>query len=95
MRMRSMSPLFLASVTGLLSGGLHADVLEVAADGSQDYLTIESALGAAMTGDTVLVHPRTYVESGLATGGRSINIRSVAGADERDFRPLVSHGVTR
>ncbi|MCH2146013.1 MAG: hypothetical protein MK082_12855, partial [Phycisphaerales bacterium] len=82
MRTRMMSTLFLASVTGLLTSGLHADVLEVAADGSQEYLTIESALSVAMTGDTVLVHPGTYVESGLATGGRSIAIQSVAGADQ-------------
>ena len=44
MRMRMMSTLFLASAAGLLSSGLHADVLEVAADGSQEYLTIQTAI---------------------------------------------------
>ena len=52
MRTRMMSTLFLASITGLLSSGLHADVLEVAADGSQDYVSIQSAVDAAATGDT-------------------------------------------
>ena len=79
MRTRMMSTLFLASATGLLSSGLHADVLEVAADGSQDYVSIQAAVDAAVTGDTILVYPGSYSETVSETDGKSLQIRSARG----------------
>ena len=79
MRMRTMSTLFLASATGLLSSGVYADVLEVAADGTQDYVSIQAAIDAAATGDTILVYPGSYSETVTETDGKSLQIRSTRG----------------
>ena len=59
----------------LLGSPAVADVLVVAADGSGDFLEVQNAVDAAVDGDTLLVHPGTYL--GFDVPGRSIAITSV------------------
>ncbi|MCD4829181.1 MAG: hypothetical protein K8R90_07120 [Candidatus Cloacimonetes bacterium] len=47
----------------MLLTGLTATTLNVSWDGTQDYLTVQSAVDAAQNGDTVLVHPGHYFEN--------------------------------
>ncbi|MCD4828213.1 MAG: T9SS type A sorting domain-containing protein [Candidatus Cloacimonetes bacterium] len=47
----------------MLTAGLCGDTLTVSWDGTQDYLTVQSAVDAAQNGDTVLVHPGHYFEN--------------------------------
>ncbi|MCD4828212.1 MAG: DUF1565 domain-containing protein [Candidatus Cloacimonetes bacterium] len=47
----------------MLTVGLCSDTLTVSWDGTQDYLTVQSAVNAAQNGDIVLVHPGHYFEN--------------------------------
>jgi len=56
------------------------DSTAVAGDGNLPWLTIGTALGAASSGDTVVVRPGTYAESGLTvSAGISLTSTGVAG----------------
>ena len=59
-----------------ISGAARANVLHVPAD----YPTIQAAINAASTADTVLVSPGTYFEN-LDFRGKAITVRSIAGPE--------------
>jgi hypothetical protein len=42
---------------------LYCDLLEVDLNGNYDYLEIQTAIEAAVDGDTILIHPGTYIEN--------------------------------
>ena len=69
--------------SGLVLGGvLHAETLIVAADGSGPYATIVDAVGAAATGDEVVLLDGVYYGEGnrdVLCQGKSIVIRSESG----------------
>jgi len=68
-----------AATLGVLAGTAHAAILEVCASGCP-YTTIQSAIDAALDGDTVLVHDGTYLES-IDFLGKVITVQSVNGPD--------------
>ena len=55
---------------------LSAVTYEVKQDGSEDFITIQSAIEAATYSDTVLVHPGTYYEN-IDYLGKSITVASL------------------
>jgi hypothetical protein len=70
-------------VDGLISFSLHA-TYSVHADGSGDFPTVQAAVDAAATGDTVLVGPGIYTGTGnrdIAVNGKDIILLSEAGAE--------------
>lgn len=71
----------LACGLGLMSigAGAAADVRTVGA--GQPYPTIQAAINAASSGDTVLVHPGTYTEA-IDFLGKAITVRGRDGADK-------------
>ena len=71
-----MKPALLASCA-LLAGALHAQQTLIVPDG---YATIQAAIDAAETGDTVVVRPGTYVEQ-IDMLGKAIVLRSEGGPD--------------
>lgn len=60
----------------LLPLALSAAILQVAQDGSQAYLTVQSAVDAASDTDTILIHPDTYYEN-IEIIGRNLTIGSL------------------
>jgi parallel beta-helix repeat protein len=79
MRRISFSPmLYITLILGLLFAPFaHAATLEVGI--GKPYTTIQSAINAAVNGDTVLVYPLTYTEN-IDFNGKEITVRSVKGA---------------
>ena len=61
-----------------VSAGLHAATLTVNGSGSADYTTIQAAVNAAASGDTISVAPGTYAP--FSFGGKAIVVESAAGA---------------
>ncbi len=59
-----------------------ADIISV----PTDYLTIQSALDAAISGDEIVVLPGIYVEN-IAFAGKNITLRSLNGAQSTTIRP--------
>ncbi len=55
---------------------IHAVTLQVALDGSQPYTAIQTAIEAANSGDTVLVHPGRYYEN-VDYIGKSLTVYSL------------------
>ncbi|MCD8478818.1 MAG: hypothetical protein LRZ88_00370 [Candidatus Cloacimonetes bacterium] len=53
-----------------------AVTLNVAIDGSEQYISIQAAIEAASNGDTVLVHPGRYIEN-IDYIGKSITVCSL------------------
>jgi hypothetical protein len=45
------------------------------------HRTIDAALQAAQRGDTILIEPGTYYETGLSFGGKALILRGTGGAD--------------
>ena len=77
-RISFSSILFISLVSVLLFATFaHAATLEVGA--GKPYTTIQSAIDAAFSGDTVLVYDGTYVEN-INFNGKAITIKSVNGA---------------
>ncbi len=72
---------FAASIVLLATFGTAtqaANTLHVYADGSGTYPTIQSAVDAAVAGDTVILHPGTYTGTGnydISYNGKSIIVR--------------------
>ena len=60
-------------VVAVVSGAAWARTLEVPGE----YATIGGAMAAAGDGDTVLVHPGTYIESALDFEGKEIVVRGL------------------
>ena len=68
----------------MVCGVTTAATINVAADGSGDYITIQAAVDAASNGDEIIVAPGTYTSSHpghvVDTRGKAIAIRSTGGA---------------
>jgi len=60
----------------LCSAFIHATVLSVALDGSQDFTVIQTAINASAHGDTVLVYPGRYYEN-VRFNGKNIKLASL------------------
>lgn len=75
-------PLFRLSVTRgaavacamLVSAAVNAAILVVDASGSTSFTTVQSAVNAAVNGDTILIRAGTYSET-LAISGKLLTIR--------------------
>lgn len=61
-------------------GDICDDTLYVDDDGTEPYSTIQSAINAAVTGDTIIVRPGLYVEN-INMLGKAITLRSTDPAD--------------
>lgn len=74
----------LAVGLGLCAGPVVADTITVAADGSAQYTSIQSALNAVSAGDVVLVSPGTYTSNSVTSvvllSSMDLTIRSTDGA---------------
>jgi len=74
--MINMMKLFLLSVLLSTATLCMADILGVSLDGSQPYISIQSAVDASAHGDTVLVYPGRYIEN-VDYNGKNITISSL------------------
>jgi len=57
-------------------GQVHALILRVSGDGTQDFEQIQSAIAQSCDGDTVLVYPGRYYEN-LSMMGKNITLASL------------------
>ncbi len=64
---------------------LAQSTLVVDANGGATFTTIQAAIGAALPGDTILVHPGTYDEA--VTISRSLTVRSTMGPSVTHIAP--------
>ncbi|MCK4358088.1 MAG: hypothetical protein KAW92_04980 [Candidatus Cloacimonetes bacterium] len=71
--MRRMLPLLVLFISTV---GLNTATITVNWDGSGDYTTIQGGIDTASDGDTVLVHPGTYVEN-INYNGKNIVLGSL------------------
>jgi len=70
--------LFITLVSiSLFATFVHAATLEVGT--GKPYTTIQSAINAAVNGDTVLVYPGTYTENNITFNGKAITVKSANG----------------
>jgi len=74
-------------VASLLSSSLYAATLTVDLNGGADYTEIQSAIDAAVDGDTVLVKPGEYlITEPINFKGKAIRVVSEAGAEVTRIR---------
>ena len=73
----------------MLGGGLVADTIYVAQDGSGDYTDIQSAIDASSEGDEIIVAPGTYTSEGgdwqsyvFSTYGSGVTVRASGSPEE-------------
>jgi hypothetical protein len=60
--------------------------ISVKPDGTKDQTTIQAAINAAFTGDTILVYAGTYTEN-IDYGGKNLVIQSVDGPESTILKP--------
>lgn len=72
----SLHKLFLLSVFICVNLWLNSLTIEVKQDGSGDFLTIQDGIEESADGDTVLVHPGTYIEN-VDLDGKDITLASL------------------
>jgi len=60
-------------------------------DGTGDFTVIQDAIGAAINGDTIVVHPGIYYEN-IYFGGKNITLRSVDPEDDEVVASTVISG---
>jgi len=67
-------------ITGFMIGTASAATIDVEADGSGDYPTIQDAIDASSNGDVIALGSGTYAET-IDFSGKAITVRGTAGAD--------------
>jgi len=72
--------LIAAAILAAAASPAFANTWIVATDGSGDFTSVQSAITAAQSGDSVLVGPGTYIEN-IRFAGRDIVLKSIAGPE--------------
>jgi hypothetical protein len=75
-----MKPSILVLFATLLATQASARTWHILNDGSGDAPTVQAGIDSSVTGDTVLVHPGTYVEN-LNFSGKDIVLKSASGPE--------------